>query len=130
MVGKDLNPAWLKTIRRSRLGFVRDWVSAGVWDGGAGSASSWGAGEAPRVCVKEVMLRRERERGVWERKSCAWAGRVVCGDADDEFTGTVDDFFPADVRDQLFSEPLLALIIIFVGATGRAATCDIEKNPS
>ena len=24
---------------------------------------SWGAGEAPRVRVKEVMLRRERERG-------------------------------------------------------------------
>ena len=41
LVGKDLNPAWLKTIRRSRLGFVRDWVSAGVWDGGVGSASSW-----------------------------------------------------------------------------------------
>ena len=31
---------------------VPDWVSAGVWDGGA--VSSWGAGEAPRVCVKEL----------------------------------------------------------------------------
>ena len=39
---------------------------------------SWGAGEAPRVRVKEVMLRRERERGGCGNDS-ARAGRVVCG---------------------------------------------------
>ena len=47
---------------RSRLGFggARGMV------GGADWASNWGAGEAPRVCVSEVMLRepgrRERMR--------------------------------------------------------------------
>ena len=49
-----LNPTWLKT--RSRLGFggARGMV------GGADWASNWGAGEAPRVCVSEVMLMLRR----------------------------------------------------------------------
>ena len=36
----------------------------------------WGAGEAPRVRVKEVMLRRERERGVRERQRASRPGGV------------------------------------------------------
>ena len=42
---------------------VRDGVSAvcvGWW---GGLDVDWGAGEAACVCVSEVMLRRERERG-------------------------------------------------------------------
>ena len=52
----------------------------GEWDG-AGSASSWGAGEAPRVRVKEVMLRRERGGGAetTAREPAGW-----CAAADTE----------------------------------------------
>ena len=34
---------WLEKTPESDVAeqLVRDWVSAGVWDGGAGSASSW-----------------------------------------------------------------------------------------
>ena len=47
----------LKTHSRLGFGGARGMV------GGADWASNWGAGEAPRVCVSEVMLRRVARAG-------------------------------------------------------------------
>ena len=118
---------------------------------------SWGAGEAPRVRVKEVMLRRERERGVRERQRasrpggvrprtrrpenqpawraaaprgerggrvrascCERAGRLVRGDADEEYTDIVNvKFFSATL---LFSLSLVCLPLLFIGAAKRAGS--------
>ena len=93
----------------------------GVWKGGAMPA------EAPRECVKEVMmLRRVRERGRGDRgrKSCERAGRLERGDADDGYTGTVDvkcyNFFAADFHDPYFLS--LCLPLFFVRAAQRAGS--------
>ena len=60
----------------------------------------WGAGGAPRVCVKEVMLLAGEAGGegaatlqrVVGKDLSARAGWVVCGDAEDVYTGSVHDF--------------------------------------
>ena len=73
--------------------------------GGADWASNWGAGEAPRVCVSEVMLRRvaragdgvraagragEGGVGTTAREPAGWCAATLTTNSYD--TGTVDDF--------------------------------------
>ena len=97
--------------------------------GGADWASNWGAGEAPRVCVSEVMLRRVARAGDGVRA----AGRA--GEGGVGTTGwcaatlttntryRIDKKNSVDVRD-LFSEPLLALFFVPWGGSGA----ENEKN--
>ena len=67
-----------------------------MWDGGVatGCVEGWcdAGGSAERVCEggDAAASAGEGAWGLCEGKSCERAGRLVRGDADDGYTGTVD----------------------------------------